>query len=149
MYLKIRCLICNMPLKSPYLEAFNKQLNEFIKDIKIVLADHYEVTLACHAITGLKMINKTLIISVWHEGITLVYMDKIKAKDYEFFLEKDYGNDLKGNSYADQINVGINNIRGHLRNLNETDKETVLKYVENLCRLSNLYYESLKNELHK
>ena len=88
MYLKIRCLICNMPLKSPFLEAFNNQLNEFIKDIKTVLADHYEVTLACHAITGLKMINKTLIISVWHEGITLVYMDKIKAKDYEFFLEE-------------------------------------------------------------
>ena len=56
---------------------------------------------------------------------------------------------MKGNSYADQINVGINNIRGHLRDLNEADKETVLKYVENLCRLSNLYYESLKNELHK
>ena len=26
-----------MPLKSPFLEAFNNQLNEFIKDIKIVL----------------------------------------------------------------------------------------------------------------
>jgi len=138
-----------MPLKSTYLEAFNSQLDEFIKDIKIVLAAHYEVTLACHAITGLKMINKTLIIGVWHSAITEVYMEQIKAKDYEFFLEKDYGKDLKGNSYADQINVGINNIRGHLRNLNETDKETVLKYVENLCRLSNLYYESLKNELHK
>ena len=149
MYLKIRCLICNMSLKSTYLVAFNSQLDEFIKDIKIVLAAHYEVTLACHAITGLKMINKTLIIGVWHSAITEVYMEQIKAKDYEFFLEKDYGNDLKGNSYADQINAGINNIRGHLRELNEADKETVLKYVENLCRLSNLYYESLKNELHK
>ena len=138
-----------MTIKSTYLEAFNSQLDEFIKDIKIVLAKHYEVTLACHAITGLKIINKTLIISVWHEGITLVYMDQINAKDYEFFLEKDYGQDLKGNSYADQINAGINNIRNHLRNLNEEDKATVLKYVENLCRLSNLYYESLKHELHK
>jgi hypothetical protein len=138
-----------MTITSTYLEAFNSQLDEFIKDIKIVLANHYEVTLACHAITGLKIINKTLIISVWHEGITLVYMDQINAKDYEFFLEKDYSQDLKGNSYADQITAGINKIRNHLRKLNEEDKETVLKYVENLCRLSNLYYESLKNELHK
>ena len=128
-----------MSLKSTYLEAFNSQVDEFIKDIKVVLADYYEVTLACHAITGLKALSSTLIINVWYDKVTLVYMDQINAKDYQFFLEKDYIQDLKDNSYADQINAGINKIRNRLRELDEKDKEKVLKYVENLTKISDLY----------
>jgi len=127
--------------KSTYLVAFNSQLDEFIKDVKIVLADHYEVIMACHAMTALKLISKTLIMNVWYERITSVYMDKINDKDYQFFLEKDYADDLKGNGYATQISAGINKIRNHLRELDDTSKETVLKYVENLCRLSKLHFE--------
>jgi len=132
--------LCDMNIKSKqYLETFNNQLDEFIKDIKKVLPDHYDVKLGCHALTGLKILSKTLIINVWYERITLIYMDKINAKDYEFFLEKDYGQDLKDNNFAAQITSGINKIRNHLRELGTEDKETVLKYVENLCELSNLY----------
>ena len=68
-------------------------------------------------------------------------MDKINDKDYQFFLEKDYADDLKGNGYATQISAGINKIRNHLKALDMKDKETVLKYVENLCRLSKLHFE--------
>ena len=31
-----------MSLESTYLEAFNSQVDEFIKDVKIVLADYYK-----------------------------------------------------------------------------------------------------------
>ena len=129
-----------MSLKKTYLDAFNNQLDEFIKDLKVVLSDYYEVTLACHAIAGLKMLSAAMIIKVWHEKITLVYMTQITAKDYNFFLEKDYSKDLEENTYAVQINEGINKIRSHLSSLNDDEKAKVLKYVENLCRLSNLYH---------
>lgn len=129
-----------MLLKTTYLEAFNTQLDEFIKDLKVVLSDYYEVTLACHAITGLKMLSSKMIIKVWHEKITLMYLEQITAKDYNFFLEKDYSKDLEENTYAVQINNGINKIRSHVSSLNDKEKAKVLKYVENLCRLSNLYH---------
>ena len=133
--------------ESTYLNAFNSQIDEFIKDIRIVLADYYEVLLACTVIVGLKALSSTMIINVWYERVTLVYMDKINAKDYQFFLEKDYIEDLKDNSYAAQINTGINKIRNRLRELDEEDKAKVLKYVENLCHLSKLYFKELESIL--
>ena len=136
-----------MSSQSTYLDAFNCQLDEFIKDVKLVLADHYEVLIACTAILGLKTINSTMIINVWYERVTLVYMDQINAKDYQFFLEKDYVKDLRDNSYASQINVGINKIRNRLRELDQEDKAKVLKYVENMCNLSKLYFEAMENIL--
>jgi hypothetical protein len=79
-----------------------------------------------------------MLIQLWKTHITLPYKDKIYAGDIEYFLNKDYKEDI-GAKYADTIETAIQDLRKAIREMSQENIQVSLKYITNLCKLSDLY----------
>jgi len=127
-----------------FLKAFNNHLKEFITDITTVLPKDSELRTTKFFLEGLIKIKPSQIIKAWKLYIIEPYKLQINKGDYNFFLNKDYTNDIDkawddGNS--NDILTAISRIRIKLKNLDEIDKKKTIKYVQNLSKLCELYYK--------
>ena len=64
---------------------------------------------------------------------------KIENGDINFFVEKNYDKDLKYYDTDNTIKEKIDLLRNPVRLMNQTEKEKVLKYVQNLKKIADLY----------
>lgn len=127
-----------------FLKAFNNHLKEFITDIITVLPKDSELRTTKFFLEGLIKIKPSQIIKAWKLYIIEPYKLQINKGDYNFFLNKDYTNDIDkawddGNS--NDILTAISRIRIKLKNLDEIDKKKTIKYVQNLSKLCELYHK--------
>ncbi len=85
--------------------------------------------------------NPRLVIDVWHNFITVKYSKEIENNDYSFFINKDYSNDIQTDKSTNEkyLNV-IETLRNEVKNLPDEDKTKAMKYLQNLIKLSTLYY---------
>ena len=67
------------------------------------------------------------------------YIEEINKGNWDFFINKDYTEDLQYTS-SNVVNV-INDVKIQLRDTSNENKQKALKYVQNLCKICNLYYQ--------
>ena len=65
--------------------------------------------------------------------------NSIKNGDISFFCEKDYTKDLGKVANANDIMLIIDKIRHPIRSMTTSNKEHTIKYIQNLCVLSQMY----------
>ena len=85
---------------------------------------------------NLKKVNPKSIIKTWYESISLKYHEEIIREDFSFFEDKDYSDDLSN----DKILKTINKIRSKVKNTSLENKKKTMKYLQNLTKLSLLYF---------
>ena len=122
-----------------FLQAFNNHFQEFLDDIVRVFPNDMTVSAAVIGLTKLRKINPRLIIIKFKSAVSEKYGEQILAGDLQYFLEKDYNTDLSDSSQSDAILDKINKLKIPLANMEKADKDSVTKYLQNLCKLSNLY----------
>lgn len=125
--------------KSTVLRGFNNLLFEFLEDIITIFPGNSELRDVKTAFEFFKKANPTSVIKAWHHFVYEPYKDVIEKGDLSFFCDKDYKSDLAYMSNADDIMKAIEKFRTPLKEMNPTNKETAMKYVKNLCTLSNVY----------
>ena len=125
--------------KSTVLKGFNNLLFEFLDDIIKIFPENVELRDVKTAFEFFKKANPTSIIKAWHRYVYEPYKDVIEKGDLSFFCDKDYSSDLCNMSNADNIMNAIDKFRGPLKEMDLTNKEIAIKYVKNLCTLSNIY----------
>lgn len=125
-----------------YLSAFNKHFNEFIEDVERVFPDDTAIRNTKNAIYMALKINPMLSIKTWNKFITERYYEEIMKGDPEFVIEKDYTKDLMGSNNPYKIDAlrNIEKIRGKVRVMDGENKEKAMKYIQNLTKLSKLYF---------
>lgn len=121
------------------LSAFNNHFEEFLNDVVRVFPDDMEIATAVTALGKLRKANPRLIILTFKEHVRIPYGSQIEEGNLEFFLNKDYTGDVEGSSQANAILDKIDKIKDPIRNMDETEKAKVLKYIQNLCKLCDLY----------
>lgn len=121
------------------LSAFNNHFEEFLNDVVRVFPDDMEIATAATALGKLRKANPRLIIMTFKEHVRVPYGSQIEEGNLEFFLNKDYTGDVEGSSQANAILDKIDKIKDPIRNMDETEKAKVLKYIQNLCKLCDLY----------
>ena len=121
---------------SSVVRAFNDHFNELIQDLKRVFPGNEDLLILETFVGNIRKMNPRLPITAWKECVTNVYSKEILSGDITFFLEKDYSQDLEGNSSSDYIINGIDKLRGPIRQLGENDKEKSMKYIQNLTKLA-------------
>lgn len=125
--------------KSIVLKGFNNLLFEFLDDIIYIFPDNTDLRDVRVAFDFFKKANPTSIIKAWDFFVYQPYKDVIEQGDLSFFCDKDYTSDLSYMSNADDIMKAIDKIRNPIKQMNPSNKETAMKYVKNLCTLSNVY----------
>lgn len=126
-------------MSNPYLSAFNNQFLEFIEDILRLFPDDPDIIASKNSLLLVKRVNPRLIIITWRDLIATPYQQQIEEEGMEFFLSKDYREDLKNAPDAENTLAIIERLRTPLKNLHEDDKTMAVKYISNLTKLSLLY----------
>ena len=125
--------------KQQVLKVFNDHFIEFIEDIIRVFPTDVDLNTVKNYFLLIRKTNPKLIITVFHEHVYLKYNEQIQNNNIQFFIDKDYKDDLSENKHSDKIIESINRLRNPIRLMNEEDKMKTVKYLQNLCKLSNSY----------
>jgi len=127
--------------KSILLTAFNTQFYDFLDDIENVFMKDNGIKRAKNALVLIKKVNPALIIKLWYKYIVVNYESEIDSNNINFFIEKDYKNDLRYLKSSDDIMTHIDSLREPVRNMGESNQKKSFMYIKNLCILSRLYSE--------
>ena len=125
--------------KSTVLRGFNNLLFEFIDDVMGIFPDNADLKDVRVALEFFKKANPSAIIKAWHYFVYQPYKDVIESGNFSFFCEKDYKSDLSYLTNSDEIMKSIDKIRDPVKQMDPANQATAMKYLKNLCKLSNVY----------
>tara|TARA_B100000902_G_scaffold389617_1_gene437090 strand:+ start:13 stop:429 length:417 start_codon:yes stop_codon:yes gene_type:complete len=124
------------------IEAFNRHILEFIRDLQKVYPRDKDIQITKTAAHAASIMNPSIMIKSWKDTVVIPYLDEINKGELDFFLDKNYDDDLRylnNDTKAKRIMKGINNLRDPIKRMTDINKEKSMKYVQNLTKLARLY----------
>ena len=124
-----------------FLSAFNAHFKEFMEDIMIIFPNDKTIKTTYNTVNLLIKANPRQAIKTWNKFITLKYKKEISKGDFSFITEKDYTEDIMQTQNTDKTYIleHIEIIREKVRAMDENNKDKAMKYIQNLCKLGELY----------
>lgn len=122
------------------LTAFNDHFIEFVNDILHVFPNDTDILAAKNSFILIRKANPKMIIKIWHKYVVEKYQDMIDAGDISFFINKDYSSDLTNAQNSDKIMEAVNRLRNPVKLMTNEEQDKVMKYLQNLKKLSILYH---------
>jgi hypothetical protein len=123
---------------SNILTAFNDHFLDFLNDIQSVFPEDVDILAAKNALLAIRKANPKMIVKIWKIFIADKYRTQIECNDISFFLEKDYSSDIATTNNSDKIMESINRLREPVRNMGPDNQVKVMRYIQNLTKLSDL-----------
>jgi hypothetical protein len=123
---------------SNILTAFNDHFIEFVNDVHCVFPDDADILATKNALTTIRKLNPKMIVKIWNSFIVSKYKSEIEAGNIEFFINKDYSQDVSVSTNSDKIMESIDRLREPIKNMSEENQAKVMKYIQNLTKLSQL-----------
>lgn len=120
------------------LTVFNEHFTEFINDIQSVFPQDPDILTAKNALSAIRKANPKLLVRIWNKYIVTPYQQQIADGDIEFFLNKDYSNDLSRNDNSEKIMESIDRLRGPVKQMSKENQEKTMKYIQNLSKLARM-----------
>jgi hypothetical protein len=121
---------------------FNDHFVEFVEAVREAFPEDPDILTAKNALLAIRKANPKLIIKIWNQYIIVPYKEEIERGDLDFFINKDYSNDLTYAGNSEQIMESINRLRKPVGQMNETEKQNVIKFLQNLSKLAALHFKS-------
>tara|TARA_B110000971_G_C19703240_1_gene360807 strand:+ start:152 stop:559 length:408 start_codon:yes stop_codon:yes gene_type:complete len=126
--------------KSLLLKAFNNHLFQFLDDIIMFFPENMDLKTSRKYFDTIKNANPTIILKIWHKYIYLPYNEKIEAGDLDFFIEKDYAEDLQKLKNNETILKIINSsLRDPLRLMDEGNMKKCRQHFQLVTRICARY----------
>ena len=128
---------------SQYVQAFNDQFEELLEAIAMVFPNDSEISSASRGLKQLRKINPKIIVKVFYEYVDKPYGSYIHDNNLKFFLEKDYKKDVSKSMFGTEILSKIEVIKNPIANMSPEQQSVILKYFQNLCKLTTLYNKAV------
>ena len=122
------------------LKAFTTHFKEFMNDIQLVFPKDPEIRTTKFFFSSLISVNPKSIIRGWKECVNDVYEKEIMEGNIDFFINKDYSEDLAGTEGEKNILESIEMFRYKIKNMGVENRKKSIKYLQNLTKLCKLYY---------
>jgi hypothetical protein len=126
--------------KKDLLSGFNSQLNELLESLIEVIPDNIELKTAYTSISTLRKANPRLVIRIWKTYVLDKYETNIIEGNLEYFLNKDYREDVKDTGNAVIVLEKINVIKNTIKTLDKDNLDKTILYLQNLTKLCKVYY---------
>lgn len=120
--------------------GFNNHLTEMIDALLEVLPNNKELKAASVSIGTLRRANPKIIIPIWKTYVLDKYEENIMGGNIEYFLEKDYTEDVKDTGNATTILEKINIVKNTMKELDKENIDKTILYLQNLTKLCKVYY---------
>ena len=125
--------------KSQILKGFNDHFVEFVEDVERVFPDDNDISTVKESFIQMRKANPRLVIKAFNEYFLNKYRSEIESGNIDFFIKKDYNTDLSVVGDSDYILKKIDVLRNPVNNMNEEDQHKVIKYIQNLSKLCDIY----------
>lgn len=125
--------------KTTVLKAFCTHFFEFLEDLMSIFPENRDIRDANTAFGLVRAGNSSILPKTWYSYVYVPYNSQIENGDLEYFLNKDYSEDLVNLANADDVSRSIDKIRAPIRELSDDSKEKALKYLQNLNKLAVTY----------
>jgi len=125
-------------MSSNILTAFNDHFVEFVTDVQNVFPDDVDLLTAKNSLIAIRKVNPKMIVKIWNIYIVSKYSKEIEEGNIDFFINKDYSQDLSSSQNSDKIMESINRLREPVKQMNPTDQEKTMKYIQNLTKLAKM-----------
>ena len=125
--------------QSYILKTINDHFIELIQDVIKVFPDNTDLVTLKNTFITFRKTNPKLILEVFKTYVTDKYSNEIDSNNISFFINKDYNNDLQDTGNSSIILEKINKLREPVRNMGNENQLKVLKYIQNLKKLCELY----------
>ena len=120
-------------------QLFCTQLIEFMDDVLRIFPNNLDLKTGKTFIVCLTKVSKKKLVSIWKTSVVDVYEEAILKGDKEYFINKDYSEDL-GEGRTDKMMNVIEDVRILMRKTSEENKDKAMKYLQNLTKICKLYY---------
>ena len=120
---------------------FCNQLIEFIDDILTIFPNNLDLKTGKTFIVGLTKVSKRKLVGIWKTSVVDIYEEAIMNGDKEYFINKDYSEDL-GEGGTDKMMNVVEDVRKLIRNTSDENKDKAIKYLQNLTKICKLYYSN-------
>jgi hypothetical protein len=117
---------------SSFLKAFIDVLIKFNGELIDLFPEEKDFKTGKHAMEIIKKTNPRLILNI-SKPFIILWKDKIINKDDTFFMNKNYDDEVEGDTH---ILMLINNLKGKWPILNDHNKDAIWKYLKTLCVLA-------------
>ena len=121
------------------LRGFNNHLFEFLDDIIAIFPENSDLKTVKTFFEFTKKGNVTILIKMWHEYVFKPYGELLEKGEMDYFISKDYSEDLVYMTNSKDILEAIDKIRKPLKDLSADSKKSCLEYLNNLNKLSDAY----------
>ena len=132
--------------RAQLLRAFCDHFEEFVADILRVFPGDSELRTVGNALGAIRKMNPRLLQIVFYEKFALPYRAQIEAGDTDFFVDKNWSNDISDSpdhALSKEVVLGkIERMRDSVRQMRSSDQQKAIKYLKNLLRLSELYHQN-------
>jgi hypothetical protein len=118
------------------LTVFNDHFSEFVNDIQNVFPDDADILTAKNALITIRKANPKLLVKIWITYVVTPYKLQIEDGDINFFINKDYSDDLLKNDNADKIMESIDRLRRPVKQMTPENQAKTMKYIQNLTKLA-------------
>lgn len=126
--------------KRQILKTFNNQFEELMNDILLVIPNDNDLITCREALLQARKMNPKILINIFKTDVLVPYSEKIRKNDISFFINKDYNEDfIQQNPTNKLVLEKIDKIREVVKEMGENNQLMVLKYMNNLLKLCNLY----------
>ena len=120
------------------LTTFNDHFVEFVNDVHTVFPEDVDILSAKNSLLAIRKANPKMIVKIWKAFIADKYAAEILSGNIDFFINKDYSNDLSKSQNPDKIMESIDRLRGPIKSMGPENQAKVMKYIQNLTKLSDL-----------
>jgi len=121
------------------LSAFNDHFMEFVDDIQRVFPENDDISTVKTSLISFRKTNPKLVLLAFKEYVIKQYRKEILVGDINFFIDKDYKQDLGSVGGAKLILEKIDCLRKPIREMKKEDQTKVIEYMKNLVKLSDMY----------
>ena len=128
--------------KSTYSKAFNTLFSDFLQDITTIFPEDKNIKVAKTSIESVRKLNPALVIKTWNKYVAEKYGEVIQQGNLQYFVEKDYSEDVQKMANAGDIVKTIDMLRETIKNMSEANQQHTLEYLQKLCKLSQAYAAS-------
>jgi hypothetical protein len=123
---------------SNILTAFNDHFMDFVNDVQSVFPDDADVLATKNALSAIRKANPKMIVKIWNAFIVSKYRGEIEAGNIDFFINKDYSQDVSSAANSDKIMESIDRLRIPVKNMGPENQAKVMKYIQNLTKLAQM-----------
>ena len=88
----------------------------------------------------LEFMHPKLLLVTFSNEFSNKYREQINNSNIDFFINNNYSDSVRNAESASTILDKINLLREPIRNMDESDKNKTIQYIQNLTKLSDMYY---------